>query len=180
MQESMINLRGQRNGYQPQPSDQRPSENMPKEGRSGRWGMFFAIFFLAVLVIGAAGGGAWWTLSHKKERANDAYIDPSKYQAVFLTNGQVYFGKASDTYGKYVRLSEVYYLINGASLQNQKPEGENAENGQNKQGADYSLIKLGKELNGPEDMEINSDQIILIENMSDDSKLVNAIRSMKK
>ena len=34
----------------------------------------------------------------------------SGYQAVFLTNGQVYFGKLSGAHKDYVTLNDIYYL----------------------------------------------------------------------
>ncbi len=34
----------------------------------------------------------------------------SGYQAVFLTNGQVYFGKLSSTAASYATLKDIYYL----------------------------------------------------------------------
>lgn len=39
-----------------------------------------------------------------------AMTDVSQYQAVFLTNGQVYFGKISHANSQYVNLTDIYYL----------------------------------------------------------------------
>ena len=105
-----------------------------------------------------------------------AVIDPTKYQAVFVTNGQVYFGKVSGEKKQYVSLSDVYYLVLKQPLQNQKEGGEQNQE-QVKQG--YSLIKLGKEMHGPTSMSISRDQILFIENLADDSKVVSAINSQK-
>lgn len=92
------------------------------------------------------------------------------YQAVFLTNGQVYFGKIIDRSSKFLKLNDIYYLQLKQSLQEQDQQDLLSQ-------SDLSLIKLGNELHGPEDsMEIVINNILFIENLSDDSKVVKAIR----
>ncbi|MBU2028949.1 hypothetical protein KJ761_03630 [Patescibacteria group bacterium] len=100
-------------------------------------------------------------------------VDSSKYQAVFLTNGQVYFGKVANEKASYVSLNDVYYLVLKKPLQNQQQEGEQA---QEQAKPEYSLVKLGKEMHGPTSMSINKDQILFIENLADDSKVVSTIK----
>lgn len=99
--------------------------------------------------------------------------DSSGYQAVFLVNGQVYFGKLANESRPFVMLTDVYYLQVNQALQ---PAGEGAA-----QAPDVSLIKLGNELHGPTDaMRINSDQILLIEDLKTDSNVVKAIAEYKR
>ncbi len=112
----------------------------------------------------------------RDKSAAGAVVDSTKYQAVFVTNGQVYFGKVSGEKKQYVSLSDVYYLVLKQPLQNQK-EGDEQPQEQPKPG--YSLIKLGKEMHGPTSMSISRDQILFIENLADDSKVVSAINSQK-
>lgn len=86
------------------------------------------------------------------------------YQAVFLENGQVYFGRidknSSDS--TFVVLKNVYYLSNSSETTS----------------TDINLIKLGDELHGPSDrMDINLDKILFIEDLSPESKVLNAIKS---
>lgn len=97
---------------------------------------------------------------------------PSRgYHAVFLDNDQVYFGKVAKKGGKYVRLTEIYYLQVRQPLQNQQPGGA---------GVDFSLIKLGNELHGPDDlMEINRDHILFVEPLADNSRVTQAILDYK-
>lgn len=101
----------------------------------------------------------------------------SGYQAVFLTNGQVYFGKVSDRTSAYVRLTDIYYLqVTQPPLQGSQSQQQQ----QQQQQPQISLVKLGKELHGPDDkMDINKDQILFIEDMLDDAKVVQAIREYK-
>ena len=89
----------------------------------------------------------------------------AQYQAVFLTNGQVYFGTISDINSNYVVLRNIYYLQAAQSLQNT-----------NAQTQPFSLVKLGKELHGPTDtMYINRQQILFYEDLRDDSSVVKTI-----
>lgn len=88
-------------------------------------------------------------------------------QAVFLSNGQVYFGYVSNPRSQIVKIQDIYYLKTQDLLQ------PNAEQTANKK---ISLVKLGKELHGPTDeMLVNRDQILFIETMREDSKVAQAI-----
>jgi len=100
-------------------------------------------------------------------------VTQADYQAVFLSNGQVYFGKITNKNAKYVVMKDIYYLQLKRPLQEQKP-GEPAQQ------PDLELIKLGGELHGPMDrMEINQKHVLFIENLKDDSKVVTAIMEYK-
>ena len=100
----------------------------------------------------------------------------SDYQSVFLTNGQVYFGKLSHSSDMYVTLTDIYYL-----QVTQPPLQGSQTNTQQQQQQQLSLVKLGNELHGPVDsMQINRDQILFFENMKDDGKVVQAIREYQK
>lgn len=88
-----------------------------------------------------------------------AQVDRNSYQAVFLTGGQVYFGKAT-VRENVVLLSEVYYLGNQTQ---QNPVGQ--------------LVKRGAELHAPrEPMIIPESQVLFIENLREDSQVVQAIQ----
>ena len=98
------------------------------------------------------------------------------YQAVFLSNGQVYFGKASNRTGQFLTLRDIYYLQVNRDLQSPKEEGEIRASQ-----SDLTLIKLGNELHGPHDeMLINRDHILFIEDLKDESKVVQAIYNHKR
>jgi hypothetical protein len=96
----------------------------------------------------------------------------SEYQAVFLTNGQVYFGKLSDKNDKYVTLNDIYYLQVNQALQQTQNGQQPAANQQ----PQLSLVKLGNELHGPVDeMKINRDQILFFEDIKKDGRVAQAI-----
>lgn len=103
------------------------------------------------------------------------------YQAVFLTNGQVYFGKL-DFEGHWVKLTDIYYLQVTQNLQAAGSGDQNttATPGTAQNQSNIKLVKLGSELHGPEDaMYIDKDKILFWENMKDDSKVVTAIKQYR-
>ncbi len=100
-------------------------------------------------------------LKYDRYDKND-FIDSNAYQAIFLTNNQVYFGRLKNISSDYLILSDVYYAkVN--------------ENGAGQ------LIKLGAiEPHGPRDkMVINQDQVLFWENMRLDSQVVKTIQGMQ-
>lgn len=103
-----------------------------------------------------------------------AHIDGSKYQAVFFTNGQVYFGKLQKLSGGYFKLNDIYYL---QAKTNTAPEGtsENPQETSTNQ-SDVELIKLGREVHGPVDeMIISKDQVLFFENLKEDGTVSQSI-----
>jgi hypothetical protein len=90
------------------------------------------------------------------------YIDANAFQAVFLSNSQVFFGKLTLDGDTYV-LNDVFYVSNA--------EGQQTGG---------SLVKLGNEVHGPRDpIVIPAPAVIIIENLRDDSQVVQAIRLIK-
>ena len=111
---------------------------------------------------------------------NNGYIKvgrPSEaataWQAVFLTNGQVYFGHLKRQNSQYLVLNEVYYLV--VDQQAQLQSVKEADVG--KEEPKLSLVKLGNELHGPTDeLKINRDHVLFFETMKDDAKVGGAIK----
>lgn len=99
-------------------------------------------------------------------------VNKDKYQAVFLNNGQVYFGNIKAFGAKSLDLRNIYYL---------QTSGTDATNTQASGSGNVSLVKLGCELHAPYDqMIINSEQVIFWENLQDSSQVVKAISEYKK
>lgn len=97
-------------------------------------------------------------------------VDSNKWQAVFLTNGQVYFGHLKEAGRDHVSLNEIYYLRVSQELQPPSDQPQTSIN----------LVKLGDEIHGPEDsMYVPKSQIIFWENMRDDSAVVQVINQLK-
>ncbi len=97
-------------------------------------------------------------------------VSGGKWQAMFLTNGQVYFGHLKEVNRDYVKMADIYYLQVSQQLQ---PSSDQPQQ--------ITLIKLGNELHGPEDtMYVPKNQVVFWENMKDDSTVVQAIDTLKK
>lgn len=127
----------------------------------GKSGLRHAVVMLLIVIALAAGAWYWW-----KNRPMPS-VPSGAYQAVFLDNGQTYFGKLDweGTRDGYARLSEVYYLD---FRQNPQDPSLSA--------SDLKLTKLGGEVHGPEDfMDINEEHILYTEDLRGDSKIVQAI-----
>lgn len=108
----------------------------------------------------------------------DLGAEEGKWQAVFLTNGQVYFGHLKDADRQYGTLEEVYYLQVQQPLQETAATttGQMAGVGQQAGQQQLVLIKFGTELHGPEDkMVINRDHILFWEDLKSDSTVVRSI-----
>ncbi len=120
---------------------------------------------ITVLVVMAAITLGLWFMNRSSVAST---IDSSKYQAVFFTNGQVYFGKLSQVNAGYFRLTDVFYIQQSSQTEN--PQETNG------QSSDIELIKLGKEVHGPEDaMIISKEQVLFFENLTGDGKVTQSI-----
>lgn len=107
---------------------------------------------------------------------------PSGYQSVFLTNGQVYFGKLTGANEQYMTLKDVYYLqlVQPPGLQGSQQQGQQTTPAQGE--PQLTLRKLGKdELHGPVDvMKINRDQVLFYEDIKEEGAVMKAIRDYQK
>lgn len=134
---------------------------------------------VAILLLVIVLGGAGWFMASRglfPGSSKDDNTKPSEWMAVFLTNGQVYFGKMSNAGKQFVKLNDIYYL---QLAQAPQPEGQNTTQTQQQQ--QVSLVKLGNELHGPVDeMQINRDHILFYEEMKNEAKVVEAINRYKK
>lgn len=131
---------------------------------------------LAVLVIALL----WYVLGSYTSLALPGFsrMGPNNdWQAVFLNNGQVYFGKIKSVTSRELILTNIYYLqvINKPLQTTQEGSSEQVQQNQQTQ-QELTLIKLGNELHGPTDkMIINRDYILLTEKLKNDSQVVKAI-----
>jgi len=101
------------------------------------------------------------------------FIDKSKYQAVFLNNGQVYFGNIESLNNSYVRMTNIFYLTQGS---NSSSSSSSSSNG------NYSLVKLGcQQIHDPlDEMVINRSQVTFWENLNPSGKVVSSIKQFNQ
>jgi|SRR3989344_1448356 len=94
------------------------------------------------------------------------------WQAVFLTNGQVYFGQVTNIGSDFVTLKNIYYLqvVTSQDTIAQPPDVQTQPEQR------LTLIKLGNEIHGPRDeMMINRDHVVIVEDLKNDGRVVQAI-----
>lgn len=148
--------------------------NHPRK-KNLKWLLLIIAFFIVLLGLAVMFGAKL-----KDIKMNMAVN--SEYQAVFLTNGQVYFGKLEFEHG-WVVLNEVYYLQLAEDLQPASAADTNTNSTPNtnqNQQQKIQLVKLGAELHGPEDeMFIAKDKVLFWENMKDDSKVMQSIKQYR-
>lgn len=146
--------------YQTKPTKKSSKKKLP---------FIIGIILALLLIIGAV---LWFG-----NKSTSMAIDSGKYQAVFFTNGQVYFGKLKAMNNDYMSLTNIYYL---------QTQSEDASNSQNPQQTssdsnNVQLIKLGDEIHGPEDeMILSKDQVLFYENLKPDGKVAQSIEQFKK
>ncbi len=141
----------------------------PKGLRIAQVGLLACI---AVLLVAAA-----ILMATSKDDRNTAVasearlVDTAKMQAIFLNNGQVYFGKIGDLNKDYLSMVDIYYLRVNQQVQPGQQASQN----------DVSLAKLGCELHGPEDrMVVNRSQVVFWENLKTDGQVADAVKKFKE
>jgi hypothetical protein len=109
--------------------------------------LFFCLFSVPGLLSGCGGSDLKF---------------PTEYQAVFLDNGQAFFGKLEDAGSPFLMLRDVFYVQQKADPQ--KKEVKNL------------LVKRGGEWHTPDFMRINARHVVLIEPVSPDSRVAQLIK----
>lgn len=166
---------------EPQPLKEEPKpvhrtstshHNSIKSERSNKR-LIIAIVVAVVIVIAVVGGWFGW----QRLQNGATGIDTNKYQAVFFTNGQVYFGKLHSFNNDYMKLTDIYYLQTQSSdtTDSNNPQKTTSDN------SNVKLIKLGNEIHGPEDtMIIAKDQMLFYENLKSDGSVAKSIAAAAK
>ena len=125
------------------------------------------LFSVTVVLVGLILSLVLFSDKSREEK----FVENGKFQAVFLNNGQVYFGNINELNKDFLRISNIYYLRVNQQVQ---PGQQAAQN-------DVSLVKLGCELHGPQDsMVVNRDQITFWENLKDDGQVAKAVAEYVK
>lgn len=156
-----------------------PSDEGPGGGSKTPW-LVLGLVVIVIIVLGVLLRGKLFKGSGQQKTAGGqpaATAKPSGYQAVFLTNGQVYFGKISNAQSTYATLTDIFYLqVVQPPLQGQQQPGQQPAAPQ----PQISLVKLGNELHGPVDeMQINRDHVLFYEDLKEDGQVVQAIKNFK-
>lgn len=131
------------------------------------WLSGLALFGVVVLLLTASLALARLNANTPDESKS---VSTSQYQAVFLNNGQVYFGNIKNINARFIDLQNIYYLTQS-----------NTGNQQNAS-SDYTLVKLGcQQIHYPDDkMMITREQVTFWENLNKDGKVAKSIEEFKK
>jgi hypothetical protein len=119
------------------------------------------ILICSIALYGCSSGGA----STANTESGGTPKVTSEYQAVFLDNGQAFFGKLENAGSKYPLLRDVFYI-------------QSHEDPDTKQ-VNSVLIKRGSELHAPDVMYLNANHIIVIESVTPGSKVAQLIQESK-
>ena len=145
-----------------------------KDMTVGMWLRCIALVLFIVVAVFVIWTLVSWNSSAKSE---SSAVNTSEYQAVFLTNGQVYFGKLKVVTPNYLKLSNIYYL-QVQSSSNGTTSASQLASTSGTSGSNVQLVKLGNELQGPEDMmAINREQVLFWENLKPTGKVTQAINT---
>jgi hypothetical protein len=121
------------------------------------------VFLLAIIVLGSV----FYLMFNDKKENNLS----SDWYYVKLSNNEVYYGKITDTKSDPIVIKDVYY--NYDQLNNN--ETKTGETG------NLRLVKRGKETHGPEGtMNIVRSQVLIMEPLGQDSKVLKAILDYEK
>jgi hypothetical protein len=157
-------------GAGPEGSDSAPggvkNTKSSKLGRFRKHALLNITYLGLLLSITVVMVGVLLALFFFEGNREDKYVDGTKHQAIFLNNGQVYFGNITELNKDFLTLAGIYYLRVNQQVQ---PDQQASQN-------DVSLVKLGCELHGPQDvMVVNRDQVTFWENLKGDGQVATAI-----
>lgn len=100
-----------------------------------------AVFFIAFFFT------QWWDFTLPA-------LGRGEYQAVFLANGQTYFGRYYDRIGAYAKIEDVYYL--------QQTQGADPN-----AAPDTKIVRRGRELHGPASrMLVPKSAVLFVEDLT--------------
>jgi hypothetical protein len=155
-------------GPRPTTGSAKPSKNKGSSKKLLRYATGVLLISVAVIVIGLIG----LFVFTKSDANQNKYVNTKQMQAVFLNGGQVYFGNITSLNGRFIAMSNIYYLrVNQTVQPNTSTTNAN----------DVSLVKLGCELHGPQDqMVINQSQVIFWENLKGDGQVAKAVAQFKQ
>jgi hypothetical protein len=92
----------------------------------------------------------------------------AEYQAVFLTNGQTYFGRYFDRIGAYAKIEDVYYI---QQTQNADPE----------KAPDTRIVRRGGELHAPSPrMLVPKSSVLFVEDLTDSSAIAQFMKQDRR
>lgn len=145
----------------PQPAAQRVKPAPAKSVATGKRPVNVILAILLILALGVIG----WLVAPKLTGGLE--FDTDKYQAVAVSDGQIYFGKVTPVDADHIRLTDAYYL-QAEMTETTAATEETAP----AQPGNVRLIKLSNKIYGPEDgIVLSKSQIVSYENLASDGQV---------
>lgn len=108
--------------------------------------------FAVLVFVSAVLFTQWWDFTLPA-------VGRAQYQAVFLANGQTYFGRYYDRLGAFAKIEDVYYL---QQIQGADPNAA----------PDTKIVRRGRELHSPASrMLVPKSAILFVEDLTDASSI---------
>jgi len=127
---------------------------------------FFIILFLLIIFF------AFLFINNRNKEVKKVDYE-YKWYAVKLLNDEIYYGEIGDTSADPIIIKNVYYNYD----QINNPEEAKKETDK----SNLRLVKRGKEMHGPDGtMDIVRDQVVYMEPLREDSKVLKAILDYEK
>jgi len=162
--------REQKSAATPQPEPENPIRFTPKP--HGDTNNLFRILN-TILTVGIVGLliSAVLLFANTKSGSEAQYVMKDKYQAVFLDNGQLYFGKVANLNSQYIVLDDAYYLTPSDGSSSSSDSSGN-----------FSLVPVGcQQIQYPYNkIVINRSQVTFWENLQDAGRVVANIKTFEK
>jgi hypothetical protein len=136
-------------------------DHLERTGGTARVGRSRATVRRVAIILLAAAGVVVAAWAFQRSRSAGAPAFSTRYQAVVLTSGQVYYGRLENVDGPYPILRDVFYISSQVN-----PVTKEASN---------VLVRRGRELHGPEYMMLNRSSILFIEPIGPDSQVAKFI-----
>lgn len=144
----------ERNPREPEGDTAAEPDPEPPRRRSSR-------LIIAAIIIAAAILGNAWMVTHPRAISFD-----QTYQAVLLSNNNVYFGRLQGYGTDNPMLTEVYYVQTVVDPQTHQQSNV--------------LTKRGKEWHSPDRMYINPKQIVIVEPVGPHSRVAELIQQLRQ
>jgi hypothetical protein len=120
------------------------------------------IVFLMVLVLSGVLCGC-----NKMSSPDQPVKINTEYKAIFLNNGQAFFGQVEEIGSSFIVLKDIYYVQSQVIQEGDKKDVKN------------TLIKRGNEWHSPDLMYINRQHVLVIEPVKPDSRVDQLIKASK-
>mgnify|MGYP001564760669 CR=1 FL=1 len=136
--------------------------------RKSGWG--FSPYFILILVVLGGTYFAYVNYFMKGATAPTSSFFVEKFYAVFLDNGDVYFGKLSEKDSPFVTLDNAFYL----RVTQTDAQGNPITAPQ------LNLVKLGNEVHKPlGTIEIQRNHIVSVQELAPDSQVIKIIKEQQ-